>query len=119
MQKKKHFAKTFCILFALICSLTITAATAFAEELPIDRATENSATVSKEVDIATNEDPSMGTSYFMYLAPDIVVMNPPQMGVDGPHTDLLVLLAVFAGLAYLCVSAYAYGGKENRTAHAV
>ena len=82
--------------------------TAFAEELPVERATENSATVSDEVDTADNSDPHMGTTYYMYLAPDIVATNPPDMGVSGPSTDALILLAVAVGCAYLCVSAYAH-----------
>ena len=60
----------------------------------------------------------MGTTYYMYLAPDIVVTNPPDMGVSGPSTDMLILLAVAVGCAYLCVSAYAHGGKDKRTADA-
>ena len=55
----------------------------------------------------------------MYLAPDIVATNPPDMGVNGPSTDALILLAVAVGCAYLCVSAYAHGGKDKRETNAV
>ena len=85
----------------------------------MERATENSATVSDEVDTADNSDPHMGTTYYMYLAPDIVATNPPDMGVNGPSTDALILLAVAVGCAYLCVSAYAHGGKDKRETNAV
>ena len=85
----------------------------------VERATENSATVSDEVDTADNSDPHMGTTYYMYLAPDIVATNPPDMGVSGPSTDALILLAVAVGCAYLCVSAYAHGGKDEQAADAV
>lgn len=114
----KPFVRVLCVLLALAAALSLTMVTAFAEELPVEKATENSATVSDEVDTADNSDPHMGTTYYMYLAPDIVATNPPDMGVSGPSTDMLLLLAVAVGGVYLCVSAYAYGGKDKRTADA-
>lgn len=41
-----------------------------AAELPIDPATEDSATVSNDVDSATNRKPHMSTDFFMYIPPD-------------------------------------------------
>lgn len=116
MEKARPFLKVFCMLLALVCAFSLCAVTALAEEMPVGRATENSATVSEQVDTATNEDPRMGTTYYMYLAPDLVVTDPPLMGVDGPNTNLLVLLAMAVGAAYLCVSAYAHGGKKQDAA---
>ena len=113
-KKTKPFVRALCVLLALVAALSLTMVTAFAE-----RATENSATVSDEVDTADNSDPHMGTTYYMYLAPDIVATNPPDMGVSGPSTDALILLAVAVGCAYLCVSAYAHGGKDEQAADAV
>lgn len=78
-KKTKPFVRALCVLLALVAALSLTMVTAFAEELPVERATENSATVSDEVDTADNSDPHMGTTYYMYLAPDIVATN--------PHTD--------------------------------
>ena len=118
-KKTKPFVRALCVLLALVAALSLTMVTAFAEELPVERATENSATVSDEVDTADNSDPHMGTTYYMYLAPDIVATNPPDMGVSGPSTDALILLAVAVGCAYLCVSAYAHGGKDEQAADAV
>ena len=94
-KKTKPFVRALCVLLALV------------------------ATVSDEVDTADNSDPHMGTTYYMYLAPDIVATNPPDMGVSGPSTDALILLAVAVGCAYLCVSAYAHGGKDEQAADAV
>lgn len=116
MVKAKPFLKTLCLLLVLVCAFSLSAVTALAEEMPVDRATENSATVSDQVDTATNEDPHMGTTYYMYLAPDLVVSDPPLMGVDGPSTNLLVLLAMAVGAAYLGVSAYANGDKKRDAA---
>ena len=118
-KKTKPFVRALCVLLALVAALSLTMVTAFAEELPVERATENSATVSDEVDTADNSDPHMGKTYYMYLAPDIVATNPPDMGVSGPSTDALILLAVAVGCAYLCVSAYAHGGKDEQAADAV
>ena len=42
-----------------------------------------------------------------------------RQGVSGPSTDALILLAVAVGCAYLCVSAYAHGGKDEQAADAV
>lgn len=112
-MRKKPFAKLFCLMLALAVIFTMTAVTAFAEELPVDRATENGATVSEQVDTATNDDPRMGTTYYMYLAPDIVAANPPDMGVHGPSTDTLMLAAMIIGAAYLCVSGIAYSKKSE------
>lgn len=97
-KKTKPFVRALCVLLALVAALSLTMVTAFAEELPVERATENSATVSDEVDTADNSDPHMGTTYYMYLAPDIVATNPPDMGVSGPSTDALIPAGRCGGL---------------------
>ena len=51
------YKRQLCVLLALVAALSLTMVTAFAEELPVERATENSATVSDEVDTADNSDP--------------------------------------------------------------
>ena len=88
-KKTKPFVRALCVLLALVAALSLTMVTAFAEELPVERATENSATVSDEVDTADNSDPHMGTTYYMYLAPDIVATTRhgcerPQHGCTDP-----------------------------------
>lgn len=72
-----------------------------------------SATVSDETDKATNEDPDMGTQFFMYIEPDIVVNDHPNMGDTGIDVSLLMMAALAAGTAYLGVSAYANKAEKH------
>ena len=41
-KKTKPFVRALCVLLALVAALSLTMVTAFAEELPVERATENS-----------------------------------------------------------------------------
>ena|GEM_PF-156664 len=85
---------------------------AFGKQTPVGRYPVTETGITEANLPVLNSDPHMGTTYYMYLAPDIVATNPPDMGVSGPSTDALILLAVAVGCAYLCVSAYAHGGKR-------
>ena len=115
MECKKAVRRSFSLLFALVLAISCCMVPAFAadEELPIDKATSNSATVSDETDKATNEDPDMGTQFFMYIEPDIVVNDHPNMGDTGIDVSLLMMAALAAGTAYLGVSAYANKAEKH------
>lgn len=105
-MRLQKFILTACIAAAV----TFCAVPAFAEEMPVEKATKDKATVSDELDTA---DPSMETNYYMYIEPDLISKDIPKMGVDGFSTELLLAVAAVAGISYLGVSAYAYSGEES------
>ena len=82
-MKTKAFRKVSAALMAIMLVFGAFSMTAFAEELPIDIPTPDKATVSEETDKATNEDPDMGTKFYMYIPPDVVPNDYPQMGDEG------------------------------------
>lgn len=93
-------------LVAVLALCAVLVQPVWAEELPIKKASEHGATVSNEVDTASNYDPSMGTRYFMYIPPD-PVYEMPKMGGDGVSRKQLVWITLGTGLGYLAVSIYA------------
>ena len=122
MKSKPHRAVQFlaACLTALFMVLMMATPVALADDVTLpeglDRATENGATVSDEVDRANNTKPSMGTEYFMYLAPDPDVHDIPKMGDTGFNTRYLMLGALFVGAAFLVVQRYAYAGEKAQQA---
>lgn len=101
MKKKLITVVTAALLAAVL------ACPAWAEEMPVERATPNKATVSEQVDTATNNKPSMGTQYWMYLEPDAVVSDIPKMGDEGLSTEILLAAALIAGAVYVGACCYA------------
>ena len=104
-------------LMALTMVLCTASPAAFADDVTLpeglERATENGATVSDEVARADNYKPSMGTEYFMYMAPDPDVNDVPKMGDTGFKTVDLMLGALVVGAAFLVTERYAYAGKKE------
>ena len=104
-------------LTALPLVLVVATPIAFADDVTLpeglDRATENGATVSDDLDRADNYKPSMGTEYFMYMAPDPDVNDVPQMGDTGLNTMNLMLGALIVGAAFLVTQHYAYAGGKR------
>ena len=115
-MKTKAFRKVSAALMAIMLVFGAFSMTAFAEELPIDIPTPDKATVSEETDKATNEDPDMGTKFYMYIPPDVVPNDYPQMGDEGISAQWFLAGAVGSGLAYLGATAYAHGGKKEAVA---
>lgn len=76
------------------------------DSLPIEKASEQSATISNEVDIASNTDPHMASEFFMYIPPD-PIYEVPKMGDIGFSREQLITSALAVGLCYLGVRAYA------------
>ena len=101
-MKKKLITVTSAALLAAAL-----ACPAWAEEMPVDRATPSKATVAAQVDTATNSKPSMGTQYWMYLEPDAVVNDIPKMGDEGLSTEMLLAAALIAGAVYVGACCYA------------
>ena len=101
-MKKKLITVTAAALLAAVL-----ACPAWAEEMPVDWATPNKATVSAQVDTATNSKPFMGTQYWMYLEPDAVVSDIPKMGDEGLSTEILLAAAMIAGAVYVGACCYA------------
>lgn len=115
-MKTKAFQKVSAALMAVMLMFGAFSLTALAEELPIDIPTPDKATVSDETDKATNEDPDMGTKFYMYIPPDVVSNDYPQMGDEGVSLQWLLAGAVASGVAYLGATAYAHGGKKETVA---
>ena len=103
--RKKRLAG---IVLAVALTVSCAVVPAFAEELPIDKATPDEATVSEEVDQATNTDPEIG-----YIPPDIVEQDIPKMGDEGVPTSTLVLAALATGAGFLTVSKYAFADRRG------
>ena len=91
---------------AVLALCAVLAQPVWAEEIPIEKASEHGATVSNEVDTASNHDPEMGTRYFMYIPPD-PVYEMPKMGDDSTSRKQLAWITLGTGLGYLVVSFYA------------
>lgn len=77
-----------------------------AEEIPIKQATEQGATISEDVDTATNVSPDMSTEFFMYIPPE-PVYEVPKMGDDGFDIVQMIYGAFGIGACYLGVQFYA------------
>ena len=101
-MKKELITATAAALLAAVL-----ACPAWAEEMPVDRATPDKVTVSAQVDTATNSKPSMGTRYWMYLEPDAVVNDIPKMGDEGLSAETLLVAAMIAGAVYVGACCYA------------
>ena len=92
---------------------------ALAEKIPAKWATKDGATVSDGLDRADNYDPSMNTTFYMVLEPDLIysVDDLPMMGDEGVDLSTLILATVAAGTAYLGVSSYAFGNRKDNAVH--
>lgn len=112
-MKTANLRNVLAVLLVAILALSMCTVVAFAEELPVDIPSPDKATVSGETDTATNTDPDMGTKFYMYIPPDVVANDYPQMGDEGIPVSLFLTGAVVSGLAYLGFSAYA--NKERRS----
>ena len=115
-MKVKTFRKVSAALLAVMLAFGAFSMTALAEELPVDIPTPDKATVSEETDKATNEDPDMGTKFYMYIPPDVVPNDYPQMGDEGIPVQWFLAGAMVSGVAYLGATAYAHGGKKEAVA---
>ena len=112
MAKKVLFRKALTGLLTLALALGTCTVCAFAEELPVEIPGPGEATVSDEVDTANNYDPNMGTQFYMYIPPDVVANDYPQMSDTGIATQWLLCGALACGLGYLGATAYA-ANKEK------
>lgn len=113
-MKIKNFPKmSTAIIMAVMLVFGASSMTAFAEELPTDIPTPDKAAVSLETDKATNEDPEMGTKFYMYIPPDVVPNDYPQMGDEGVPVQWFLAGAVVSGVFYLGVTAYATHDEEK------
>lgn len=115
-MKTKAIQKVSAALMTIMLVFGVFSMTAFAEELPIDIPTPDKATVSEETDKTTNENPDMGTKFYMYIPPDIVPNDYPQMGDEGIPVQWFLAGAIVSGVAYLGATAYANGGKKEAVA---
>lgn len=116
-MKIKNFPKmSTAIIMAVMLVFGASSMTAFAEELPTDIPTPDKAAVSSETDKATNEDPEMGTKFYMYIPPDVVPNDYPQMGDEGISVQWFLIGAIVSGVTYLGVTAYANGEKKEAVA---
>lgn len=109
LRKNRLAGVVLAVALTISCAMVPT----FAEELPIDKATPDKATVSEKVDQATNTDPEIGTQFFMYIPPDIVEQDIPKMGDEGVPTSTLVLAALATGAGFLTVSKYAFADRRG------
>lgn len=76
------------------------------DSLPIEKASEQGATISNEVDVASNTKPHMASDFFMYIPPD-PVYEVPKMGDSRLSREQLIVSALAIGFCYLGVQAYA------------
>ena len=115
LKNYKCLVGAFCVSAMMAASIV----PALAEKIPVKWATKDGATVSGDVDRTDNYDPSMNTTFYMLLEPDLVyaIDDVPMMGDEGVDLSTLILATVAAGTAYLGVSSYAYGSKEDHTLH--
>lgn len=103
-------SKIFSTLLACVLTVGLCMTTAFADNWQNAHTHGNpeGATVSGEVDTATNQDPSMGTNFTMFIESDPVVNDVPNMGDMGLDPNMLLIATFGSGIAYLLVSRYAY-----------
>ena len=102
------------IILSLMMTVALTVTSAWAqdsgwkdpEEIP--KGSAQSAYVSEEVDIAVGTDPTMSTYAYIYIPPDPVSNDSPNMGNMGIRLEVLLSAALLTGTAYLIVSKYAY-----------
>lgn len=108
--------KTTAVIISAILMLTMLPCMVSAEELPVKQATKDGATVSEKVETATNKKPDMGTQMYMYLEPDAIVNDYPQMGDEGIPVKYLLTGAILSGAGYLITTIYAHTGKRTSLA---
>lgn len=112
MKKNRNAWKVSAVVLALSIAISAFSITAMAEELPVGLPTPDHATVSQETDNATNTDPDMGTKFYMYIPPDVVAKDYPQMGDEGVSVNIFLAGAALSGIGYLATSAYAKEKKQ-------
>lgn len=100
-------------LLAVVLVFSMCSVVAFAEELPVEIPSPDKATVSDEKETATNTNPDMGTQFYMYIPPDTVANDYPQMGDEGLPVGMFLAGAVVSGMTYLGLSAYANKEKKS------
>ncbi len=103
--------KTLISILTVIISFSIISISAYAKELPVEIPSSNQASVSKEVDIAQNTKPNMGTDIFMYIPPDVIENDIPNMG-DNNTVEFPMIISILSGSSYLALSFIARGGKR-------
>ena len=106
-------SKTLMSIFTIIISLSIISITTYAKELPVEIPSSDKATISEEVDIAKNTKPDMGTDIYMYIPPDVVVNDYPNMGDNEMSVKFPMIISILSGSAYLALRFIARGGKRN------
>ena len=103
----KTLSKAIAGISILLILLSATAFTAFAAtDYPGKIPSAGNAEVSEEVDTATNEDPEMGTKFYIYIPPDPTANDYPKMADEGIAVQWFILGAIVSGLIYLGVTAY-------------
>lgn len=107
----KYVRKLKIILLIFTFSILISGSV-FAEEIPVDIPKEGQSTVSQEEDTATNEKPSMGTDFYMYIPADII-NDYPDMGYEGFSMHTLIVLSIASGAGYLLLSKITYEYEKN------
>lgn len=110
----KTFGKVIAVISTLLILLSVTALTAFAaSDYPGKIPSPGETEVSEEVDTATNEDPEMGTKFYIYIPPDPTANDYPNMADEGIAVQWFILGAIVSGLVYLGVTAYGKYDKET------
>ncbi len=104
--------KTLISILTVIISLSIISVSACAKELPVEIPSPNNATVSEEVDVAKNTKPDMGTDIYMYIPPDVVANDYPNMGDNEMEVELPMIISILSGSSYLALSFIARGRKR-------
>lgn len=104
------------VVVSLVLALGAFSVPSFAEELPVQLPTQEKASVSKEVDEATNQKPEAATKFYMYIPPDIIEKDYPEMGDEIFPARYLMLGAMVSGVAYLSAAAYSNGDKKASSA---
>lgn len=106
-MKKTRKINVAALFLAVVMSIGMLMTVASAEELPVAVPSPDKATVSDEKETATNTDPDMGTKFYMYIPPDAVVNDYPQMGDEGISVNTLLLGTIVSGIVYLGLTDYA------------
>lgn len=112
-------AKIISLSLSIIFSCIVFAGHTYAsEDVPPDHehGTSSSATVSEDVDTATNQDNTASTDFYMYLPPDPTFEDIPMTGDFGIQTEFLIAstlgtAAVFLTVTYLALKVF----RDNDT----
>lgn len=112
---KTKLPKMFLSVLAT-CLLASCLMVSYADNAPIPNGSPNGATISEELDEATNKDPEMGTEFWMYLEPDPVIEDVPLMGDSTASLQTLLLRASTLGLLLIGVRYYANFEKQKEPA---